>query len=160
MELYSSFVPHLDNQTETEHPRPNRKPHPPRWLRSRSCEPISINQTDHFDNNMSEGQEGRAERIARYKEERRKQLAAQFEAKHNADESNKSARKDGGVSSSQSNAAGAGEGVRSTRASRLRAAAKSQDNLASPKSALSLSSDVSFRRRALVARTGNYRSAC
>lgn len=71
----------------------------PRWLRPHSCGNLSDPSA------MSE--EGRAERVARYKEERRRQLAAQFHndaSKRNKDNSSSS------------------EGPRTTRASRLRTA--------------------------------------
>lgn len=132
----------IDNKIEFQ-----QRPNLPRWLRSRSCETISINQTNNFNNNMSEGQEGRAERIARYKEERRKQLAAQFGIKHNGDDNiNRISKKDGPSSSSPQTVStmGISDGVRSTRTSRLRAAAKLQDNLASQRNSLQLSSDVSI----------------
>ncbi|XP_074029765.1 supervillin isoform X3 [Leptinotarsa decemlineata] len=67
--------------------------------------------------NMSESQEKRADRIARYKEERRRQLAAQFGTSQETS-TVKATGKDGGTSSSS-------EGPRPTRASRLRLAALS-----------------------------------
>lgn len=66
--------------------------------------------------NMSEGTETRADRIARYKEERRKQLAAQFSSISSVQQSPaKRQTKDTNSSGS--------EGPRTTRAFRLRAAA-------------------------------------
>lgn len=69
---------------------------------------------------MSEITESRAERIAKYKEERRKQLAAQFASISPSTSQTSSNRK--GIFKDSSNSSGS-EAPRTTRASRLRAAA-------------------------------------
>ncbi|KAG5889512.1 hypothetical protein JTB14_008999 [Gonioctena quinquepunctata] len=84
----------------------------PRWLRFHSADSLLLQPRD-----MSENQDTRrSERIARYKEERRRQLAAQFGTSQDASAS-KTAGKDGGTTSSSS------DGPRPTRASKLRLAA-------------------------------------
>ncbi|XP_063919951.1 uncharacterized protein LOC135134963 isoform X4 [Zophobas morio] len=90
----------------------------PRWLRPHSSGNLSDPTT------MSEGQESRAERIARYKEQRRRELAAQFNLHNDPAVSPRRNSKDTNSSSS--------EGPRTTRTSRLRAAATAQENCSSP----------------------------
>ncbi|XP_018578013.1 supervillin-like, partial [Anoplophora glabripennis] len=71
---------------------------------------------------MSEKQESRAERVARYKEERRRQLAAQYGTHEDTPIATRTRSKDTASSSS--------EGPRPTRASKLRAAALSGQDVA------------------------------
>lgn len=86
---------------------------------------------------MSEGQESRAERIARYKEQRRKELAAQFNNIH-SDPPTSQRRNSKDTNSSSS------EGPRTTRTSRLRAAASAQENCSSPLTTKFHSQEVKF----------------
>uniref|UniRef100_A0A6P7G785 Supervillin-like n=1 Tax=Diabrotica virgifera virgifera TaxID=50390 RepID=A0A6P7G785_DIAVI len=90
---------------------------------------------------MTDIQEERNERIARYKEERRRQLAEQFATHHSPSRTTRNVNgynKDGGSSSNT-------EGPRPTRASQLRAAAAlSQENISSQQVPASKSSEVSL----------------
>jgi hypothetical protein len=101
----------------------------PRWLRPHSSGNLSDPTT------MSEGQESRAERIARYKEQRRRELAAQFNTHSDPPASHRRNSKDTNSSGS--------EGPRPTRTSRLRAAATTaQENCSSPPAAKLNSTEV------------------
>ncbi|RZC38334.1 supervillin, partial [Asbolus verrucosus] len=81
----------------------------------------------------TEGTESRAERIARYKEQRRKELAAQFSSVHS--DPTASHRRN----SKDTNSSGS-EGPRTTRTSRLRAAATAQESASSPSHVTKLNS--------------------
>lgn len=105
----------------------------PRWLRPHFCGSLSDPAAAAT---MSEGQQSRADRMARYKEERRRQLAVQFSnnttaltattSKSNSKKTNNQKDAAAAVHSSSSD----GTAPRTTRTSRLRAATKasSQDN--------------------------------
>ncbi|KAJ8963578.1 hypothetical protein NQ314_005538 [Rhamnusium bicolor] len=115
---------------ESKHSTRRSRSRLPRWLRFHSVGSLRDHPED-----MSENQESRAERVARYKEERRRQLDAQFGTHQDAIAS-RTRNKDATSSSS--------EGPRPTRASKLRAAALSQDNLSSQNQGIKLhNSEVS-----------------
>ncbi|XP_064214700.1 supervillin isoform X3 [Tribolium castaneum] len=108
-----------DETVAGKHPPRRSRSRLPRWLRPHSSGNLSDPTI------MSEGQDSRAERIARYKEQRRKELAAQFNKIHiDSPTSQRRNSKDSNSSSS--------EGPRTTRTSRLRAAISSQENCSSP----------------------------
>ncbi|XP_044270482.1 uncharacterized protein LOC123015087 isoform X2 [Tribolium madens] len=108
-----------DETVTGKHPSRHLRSRLPRWLRPHSSGNLSDPTI------MSEGQDSRAERIARYKEQRRKELAAQFNKIHiDSPTSQRRNSKDSNSSSS--------EGPRTTRTSRLRAAISSQENCSSP----------------------------
>ncbi|CAG9830419.1 unnamed protein product [Diabrotica balteata] len=123
-----------------------RRPRLSKWLRFCSDGRLLVQRKE-----MTDNQEERNERIARYKEERRRQLAEQFATHHSPSRTTRNVNgynKDGGSSSNT-------EGPRPTRASQLRAAAAlSQENISSQQVQASKSSelllvsdDVKDRRR-------------
>ncbi|XP_050500586.1 supervillin-like isoform X2 [Diabrotica virgifera virgifera] len=110
-----------------------RRPRLSKWLRFCSDGRLLDQRRE-----MTDNQEERNERIARYKEERRRQLAEQFATHHSPSRTTRNVNgynKDGGSSSNT-------EGPRPTRASQLRAAAAlSQENISSQQVPASKSSE-------------------
>lgn len=129
---------HKENLTSTKtiippHPLSAAAPFSPRrrsarWKRRRRhlSDPAAMSE-------KATGASAAAERIARYKEERRRQLAAQYGA--SAEEKRRG--RDAAANSSSSS-----EGPRTTRASRLRAAAATKDSKAKPDVGVSLAKTV------------------
>ncbi|XP_056635872.1 uncharacterized protein LOC130444644 isoform X1 [Diorhabda sublineata] len=109
----------LENDAVTDYDTEIR----PRLSRLVQCCYAGIIIDQHTD--MTDNPETRNDRIARYKEERKRQLAEQFSNLHSPSRAIKKGSTKDGSSSSNS------EGPRPTRASRLRAAALSQDNISS-----------------------------